>query len=81
MIEKIILVMGRIQAKRGLSCWQVQAGGAATGKLCNLYHHLCLETVFQDVKRTQNFYLHYNVNICFLKTCNSIINWLLLSPL
>ena len=46
------------------------AGGTATGKFCNLYPHLCLETVLPALKLTQNFYLHYN---------NIIINWLLLS--
>ena len=30
---------------------------------CNLYPHLCLETVFPALKLTQNFYLHYNINI------------------
>ena len=55
------------------------AGGAATGKVCNLYPHLCLEAVFPALKLTQNCYLHYNISIFFLKTGNLIINWLLLS--
>ena len=52
------------------------AGDTAIGKLCNLYPHLCLETVFPVLKLTQNCYLHY-VSIFFLKTANLIINWLL----
>ena len=45
--------------------------------ICNLYPHLCLETVFPALKLTQNCYLPYNINIFFLKTANLIINWLL----
>ena len=30
------------------------AGGAATGKFCNSYPHLCLETVFAVLKLTKN---------------------------
>ena len=41
--------------------------------------HLCLETVFPALKLAQNCYIHYNVNIFFLKTGNLMINWLLLS--
>ena len=44
---------------------------------CNLYPHLCLETLFPAVKLTQNCYLHYNINIFYLKSANLIINWLL----
>ena len=43
---------------------------------CNLYPHLCLETLFPAVKLTQNCYLHYNINIFYLKSANLIINWL-----
>ena len=60
----------------------LEAGSAATGKFCNLYPHLCLETVFTALKLTQlptNCYLHYNINIFFFKTSNLIMNWLLLS--
>ena len=45
--------------------------------ICNLYPHLCLETVFPALKLTQNCYRPYNINIFFLKTANLIINWLL----
>ena len=38
-------------------------GTAAAGTFCNLYPHLCLETVFPALKLTQNCYLHYNINI------------------
>ena len=53
-------------------------GGAATEKFCNLYPHLCFETVFA----TFNWYkivptLKYKR--FFLKTGNLMINWLLLS--
>ena len=59
----MIMLIGIIQAKQGLGCWQVQLvwyckeliglgawGGAATGKIFNLYPHLCLETVFPTLK-------------------------------
>ena len=54
-------------------------GTATAGLFYNLYVHLYLEIAFPALKLTQNCYLHYNINICFLKTVNLIINWLLLS--
>ena len=77
MIGKIILRQGRIQVKLGLGCRQVglvsccmkiqlangSRGAAAAGTFCNLYPHLCLETVFLILKQIQNCYLHYNINI------------------
>ena len=41
-------------------------GSTGTGKFCNLYPPLSLETVFPALKLTQNCYLHDN---------NLIINW------
>ena len=38
-------------------------GTATAGIFCNLYPHLCLETVFPAPKLTQNCYIHYNINI------------------
>ena len=58
----------------------LQAGSAATRKFCNLYPHLCLETVFPALKLTQNCYLHYNMTIFFLKTGSLIIDCLLPMP-
>ena len=77
MIGKKILCKGRIQAKLGPGCRQVRLvscymyiqlangsrGTATAGIFCNLYPHLCLETVFPALKLTQNCYLHYNINI------------------
>ena len=90
MIGKIILCKGRIQAKLDLGCRQARLvsccieiqlvngswGTATAGTFCDLYPHLCLETVFPALKLAQNCYLHYNINIFFLKTANLIINWL-----
>ena len=45
------------------SGWVLGAGSAATGKFCNLYTHLFLETVFPAIRLTQNFYLQCNMNI------------------
>ena len=87
MIRKMIMHMGRIQTKRGIGCWQVGfvscckianrflgAGGAATGKFCNLYPHFYFQ-ILTDAKLLPKLqYKHF----C-LKTGNLIINWLLLS--
>ena len=45
------------------SGWVLGGGSAATGKFCNLYTHLFLETVFPAIRLTQNFYLQCNMNI------------------
>ena len=69
MIGKIILRKGRIQAKFHAVCKYGQLmglpqhrGTATAGTFCNLYTHLCLETVLPALKLTQNCYLHYNIN-------------------
>ena len=49
-------------------------GGVATqGTFCNFYPHLSLETVFPALKLTPNLYKYEH--FFFLKTDNSIINW------
>ena len=65
MIRKIILHMRRIQAKPGFGCQQERfisyckqlmclgAGDTATGTFCNLYHHLCFETVFSALMKAR----------------------------
>ena len=62
-------------------CKQLANGsrGTVTGKVCNLYPHLCFETVFPALKLTQNCDIHHNIKTFFLKIGNLIINWLLLS--
>ena len=40
-------------------------GSTATGKCCNSYLDLYIETVFTALKLTLNCYLHYNINIFF----------------
>ena len=47
---------GSLHTKNGFWVWGV--GSAAPEKLCNLYPHLSLETVFPALKLTQNCYLH-----------------------
>ena len=39
-----------------------ESRSTARGTFCNLYPHLCVETVFPAFKLTQNCYLH-NINI------------------
>ena len=41
--------------------------------------NLCFKTLFPVLKLSQNCYIHYNINIFFLKTGNLIIHWLLFS--
>ena len=41
------------------SWWVLGMGSAARGKTCNLFPHLCFETVLPALKLTQNCYLHY----------------------
>ena len=62
--------MGKIQAEWSLG-WQVWfvpyckllvglgTGSTATWKFCNLYQHLCFETIFPNLKMTENCYLQY----------------------
>ena len=57
---KIILHMGRIQAKQGFGLGE---NGAAAGKFCYLYPNSCLKTVFPAVRLIRNCYLHYDINI------------------
>ena len=47
----------------------LETGGVATGKLCNLYSHLYLETVFPALKLIQNCYPYKHF---VLKTGNLI---------
>ena len=86
-IGKIKLYKGRIQAELGLGCRQVKLvscckrikvangsrGTATVGTSCNLYPHLCLETVFPAYKLMQNCYTYImlltNYNL-LLKTVN-----------
>ena len=56
-------------------CSILQIAGRSGGKQWSN----CLETVFPVIKLTQNCYLHYNINIFFLKTDSLILHWLLLS--
>ena len=37
----------------------LRAGSTVIGKCCNLYPHLCLETIFPALKITQNCFLRY----------------------
>ena len=65
-IGKMLWRMERVQVNPGLGCWHVRfvsyckwlmvlgVGGAAAGKIWNLYPNLCLETVFLALKLTQN---------------------------
>ena len=55
--------MGRIQLKLGVGkqVWFVPNTGAGSGKFCDFFSHLSLETVFPALKLTQN----YHKNITF----------------
>ena len=63
MIGKIILHMGKIQAKLVMDLG-VQQQPENRWILNNVKcPHLCLETLFSALELTQNCYLHYNINI------------------